>query len=258
MRETAVEAARFLAAHASERVMLADVADHVGYSPFHLARSFEKQLGVPPGQFLAAHRFQRAKELLLTSDDRVLDICFEVGFASAGTFTRRFGAAVGTSPQEFRRLPHVLADAPARPVDLPGGDPGGGVVRGSAQLSPAACAALGETPAVYVGLFRKRAARGLPIAGTLLAEPGPFVLTGIPPGTYWLLSSAVAAHADALDQLIPPRGVTGAFPSPVTVTACRPIWRALRLDVGQDWSAPVLVALPALASPGAQDRRGTS
>lgn len=41
------EAARFIAVHADADIALGDVADHVGYSPFHLARSFERELGVP-------------------------------------------------------------------------------------------------------------------------------------------------------------------------------------------------------------------
>ncbi|MGH9293317.1 MAG: AraC family transcriptional regulator, partial [Acidimicrobiales bacterium] len=57
--DIAVErAARFLAEHCGGAVSLGDVSDHVGYSPYHLARSFESRLGVSPGRFLIAHRFQ--------------------------------------------------------------------------------------------------------------------------------------------------------------------------------------------------------
>ena len=87
MHDVSVKAARFITEHAPERIVLADVADHVGYSPFHLARLFERHVGVPPGQFLAAHRFQRAKWLLLSGDERIIDVCFAVGFTSVGTFT---------------------------------------------------------------------------------------------------------------------------------------------------------------------------
>lgn len=244
-----VEAARFLAGHAAEPVAVSDAADHVGYSPFHLARSFEQHLGVPPGQFLTTHRFHLAKQLLLHSDDPVIDVCLAAGFASVGTFTTRFGAAVGSSPTAFRRLPHVLADSPPRPIQVPGGVPDGGVVCGSVSLSRAAAALIGEQVSVYVGLFRARAARGFPVSGMLLAEPGEFLLSEIPPGTYWLLSSALPARADPLAQLVPARSVVGRSPLPVQVTAATP-WhsRRVELDAAPEWAAPVLVALPALAS----------
>ena len=256
MQDAVVEAARFLATHAEEPIALGDVADHVGYSPFHLARRFERQIGVPPGQFLATHRFQRAKRLLLSGDDRVIDICHAVGFTSGGTFTARFATAVGASPGAFRRLPDLLADSPPRAVHLPGGARGGGTVAGSVHLSPAASAALGGAAAVYVGLFPRRAARGFPVSGSLLAGTGDFLLTDVPAGTYWVLASALPSRADTPDQLVPCRSVLGAAAHPVQVSAAsRAHHRQVYLDLADDWVAPVLVALPALASAGAQDWR---
>ena len=165
MADVAVRAACFLAEHAAEPITLADVADHVGYSPFHLARAFERAHGQPPGRFLAAHRFQRAKRLLLEGDERVSDICCEVGFSSVGTFTRRFTADIGLSPVSFRRLPDVLSDAPPRPVLVPGDAESGGVVTGAVHLGPAARIALGGAASIYVGLFVQRAPRGVPVVG---------------------------------------------------------------------------------------------
>ncbi|GAB3696274.1 helix-turn-helix domain-containing protein [Saccharopolyspora tripterygii] len=256
MADVAVRAACFIAEHAAEPITLADVADHVGYSPFHLARSFERAHGQPPGRFLAAHRFQRAKRLLLAGDERVSDICCEVGFSSVGTFTRRFTAEIGLSPVSFRRLPDVLSDAPPRPVLVPGGAEAGGVVTGAVHLDPAASAAVGGAAAIYVGLFAQRAPRGVPIVGALLDEQGRFGLTGIPPGSYWLLATAFAARADHAQQLVPGWNVVGGSATPVRVGPARPPeHREITLQVVPPWSAPVLVALPPLASPIAQDRR---
>lgn len=251
-----VEAARFLAARCGEPVHLADVADHVGYSPFHLARAFRAQVGVPPGEFLLAHRLHRAKLELLRGDDRVLDVCTALGFASLGTFSARFTAAVGLSPVRFRQLPDVLADHPPRPITLTGGVPGGGSVSGVVRLSGRAAAALGGAPAVYVGLFSHRAPRGVPVAGSLLAEPGAYLLPEVPVGTYWVLAAALPAAAGVLEQLIPVSSVRGAAERPVRISGGVPHHRReVVVDLAQDWAAPVAVALPALACPTAQDRR---
>lgn len=249
MREAVADAARFLAARAAEPITLADVADHVGYSPFHLARTFERHLGMPPGQFLAAHRFQRAKRLLLSGDERIIDICHEVGFTSVGTFTTRFAAAVGRTPLEFRGLPDTLAQAPPRPVVVPGGASAGGTVAGSVRLSAAAQALLGDSPSIYVGLFPRRAARGKPVSGTLLGETTDFLLTGVPPGAYWLMSSALPSRDGPEAQLVPVHTVSGVAGEPVYVTPTkRSHCRDINLDIGPEWSPPVLVALPPLAS----------
>lgn len=255
MQDVATKAARFIAAHAEEAITLGDVADHVGYSPFHLARAFERTLGQPPGRFLAAHRFQRAKRLLLDTDERIGDICCAIGFSSQGTFTRRFTAEVGVSPGDFRRLPDRLADAPPRPVAVPGAAPTGGTVAGSAAIGPAARVALGGPAAVYVGLFARRVPGGVPVSGALLDDAGGFRLTGVPVGTYWLMSTAFAAGACPSTHLVPPWNVVGGSPEPVRVAAGSFEHREIELGVVPSWSAPVLVALPPLASPMAQDRR---
>jgi AraC-like DNA-binding protein len=256
MREAVIDAARFLAAHSGEPIVLADLADHVGYSPYHLARAFERHLGQPPGQFLAAHRFQHAKRLLLASDARVIDVCHAVGFTSVGTFTARFTAAVGRTPLEFRRLPEVLADFPPKPLIVPGAARNGGLVTGTVRLSPAASAALASAAAVYVGLFPRRSARGHPVSGTLLGETGDFLLTQVPAGIYWVLAAALPARAGAEDQLIPGRNIVGAAAEPVRVSREQPVHhREVGLDVSPDWQTPVVVALPPLASARARDRR---
>jgi AraC-like DNA-binding protein len=256
LESAVVEAARFLSEHVSDPVGLGDVADHVGYSPFHLARAFERRMGIAPGRFLASHRFQLAKRLLLESDDRVVDVCYRAGFSSLGTFTARFGSLVGASPGAFRRLPDLLSDAPPEPLVVPGPEPDGGEVRGRAELSPTAGALYGGSAQVYVGLFANRAAQGFPVRGALLAEPGDFVLTGLPAGTYYLLAAAVDPVADLLDHLLPGVAVQGSAPEPVTVgPASRRHYRRVVLEPAESWAPPVLVALPRLASPTTQDWR---
>lgn len=255
MRDVAISAARFLAEHVHEPIALADVADHVGYSPFHLTRVFEQHLGQPPGQYLAAHRFQRAKELLLAGDEHVIDICFAVGFSSVGTFTRRFVNAVGVSPTAFRRLPDVLAASPPQPVHLPGAAWHGGVVTGSVRLSGAAAAVLGSAAEIYVGLFRRRLPSGFPISGSLLGATRDFMLTGVPPGMYWLLATALPIGDDPCKQLVPARGVVGASPGPVHIGIDQRHHRDVVLDLADDWRAPVVVALPSLVTGSAQDWR---
>ena len=74
-----------------------DLADHVGYSPFHFSRPFRASTGLSPGQFLTGVRMDTAKRLLLADRDAVVDIATAVGFDSLSSFTRRFRAAVGTT-----------------------------------------------------------------------------------------------------------------------------------------------------------------
>ena len=83
-------------------------AEMANYSPFHFARLFRHAIGIPPGEFLAALRFHRAKDLILNTDLSITDICFEVGFSSLGTFSSRFKQLVGVNPADLRALPETI------------------------------------------------------------------------------------------------------------------------------------------------------
>lgn len=102
---------------------------------------------------------------------------------------------------------------------------------------------------LYVGLFPVRAARGRPVAGSLLRRGDPFVLVDVPPGEHWLLASAFGSQ-DAYAQLVPDDLVTGGAPGPLTVRRGAITRASLRLARPQHWETPITVALPAPTSPG--------
>jgi AraC family transcriptional regulator len=102
-RSRAVEAARWLDAHAAERVDLASAARAVGLSPFHFLRVFADVLGVTPHQYLVRARLRRAARLLADDSRSITDVAFDVGFGDLSNFVRTFHRAAGVSPRSFRR-----------------------------------------------------------------------------------------------------------------------------------------------------------
>lgn len=246
-RPEVLAALRLIAEHQSEPLTLAEVADAVGYSPFHLARRFKAEVGLAPMQWLAAQRFLRARQLLLGSDASVTDICMEVGFSSLGTFTRRFTSEVGLGPSEFRRLPDRLSDDPAKLAHVPGMDPAGGRLSGRIRFTAAARVLVGADPVIYIGPFAERAARGRPICGSHLRGSDVFGFTDIPPGTYWLLASAYADD-DPLRPLTEPQPVTGGTGAPVRIGRGLTGGLQVLMTAPGDWATPITVALPALTA----------
>jgi AraC-like DNA-binding protein len=81
---------------------LARLARVAEVSEAHFSRSFRATFGETPHRYLQRRRVERAMFLLRTTDHRVTDICFEVGFSSLGTFSRTFHHVVGESPTVFR------------------------------------------------------------------------------------------------------------------------------------------------------------
>ena len=72
-------------------------------SQAHFIRTFRATFGETPHRYLQRRRVERAMALLRNSDRSVTDICFAVGFASLGTFSRTFRDIVGRSPSAFRQ-----------------------------------------------------------------------------------------------------------------------------------------------------------
>ncbi|MFI9173941.1 helix-turn-helix domain-containing protein [Streptomyces lincolnensis] len=72
-------------------------------SQAHFARTFRATFGETPHRYLQRRRVERAMFLLRETDRSVTDICFEVGFASPGTFSRTFRDIVGRSPRAYRK-----------------------------------------------------------------------------------------------------------------------------------------------------------
>jgi transcriptional regulator GlxA family with amidase domain len=97
-----------------------------GVSEAHFARSFRQAFGIPPHRYLLTRRVERATALLRDSELPIIDIAFQTGWSSLGTFGRTFRAVTRESPGEFRqrvqaaphdleRVPHCFVSAAQRP-----------------------------------------------------------------------------------------------------------------------------------------------
>ena len=71
-------------------------------SAAHFARSFKDAFGVPPHRYLLTRRIERASALLRDTDLPIIDIAFQTGWKSLGTFGRTFRDVTGESPGELR------------------------------------------------------------------------------------------------------------------------------------------------------------
>jgi AraC-like DNA-binding protein len=98
-----VRARDFLASRFAHRTFLADGAREAGLSPFYFNRLFLQVFGQTPHEFVTRLRIEEAKRLLLSDDQSVTDICWDVGYESLGSFSTRFATLTGLSPAAFRR-----------------------------------------------------------------------------------------------------------------------------------------------------------
>ncbi len=83
-----------------------------GVSEAHFARAFTNAFGVPPHRYLLTRRIERAMAMLRDTDVPIIDVAFQTGWNSLGTFGRTFRDITGESPRELR------ARAQSEPRDL--------------------------------------------------------------------------------------------------------------------------------------------
>ncbi|MGW0601289.1 GlxA family transcriptional regulator [Streptomyces sp. NPDC002776] len=86
-----------------EPLTLADLAAHARMSRRTFARRFSDEVGLSPGRWLIQQRIVRARHLLEASDLPVDHIAGEVGFATGASLRQHLHAAIGVSPQAYRR-----------------------------------------------------------------------------------------------------------------------------------------------------------
>jgi len=232
-----------------------DLARAAMFSKFHFTRIFQRVTGVTPRRFLSALRLQQAKLLLTSTSFNVADISVRVGYSSVGTFSSRFTRSVGMSPTVYRRLGGVN-----REVAVDDSDdrvaPANGVVTGVVTTDVP-----GRLGDVYLGLFPGRIPEGRPAAWCVHRGPGPFLLSKVPPGDWYLLAQGIVHDDRAAANR---EGATG---EPRTVVGCRgPIEvrqhtvlnaMDLKLRPRRVLDPPVLMALPdarTVARPGSVRR----
>ncbi|MGX1563527.1 GlxA family transcriptional regulator [Streptomyces sp. NPDC055506] len=86
-----------------EPLTLADLAGHARMSQRTFARRFHDEVGLSPGRWLIQQRVARAQHLLESSDLTVDQIAGRVGFATGASLRQHLHAAIGVSPQAYRR-----------------------------------------------------------------------------------------------------------------------------------------------------------
>ncbi|MGR6967763.1 AraC family transcriptional regulator [Geodermatophilus sp. URMC 61] len=87
----------------AEPISLRQVAEAVGLSAGHLTTVVGRRTGRTVQQWITERRLAEARRLLAETDLTVQAVAGRVGYADAGYLIRRFRAAHGIPPQEWRR-----------------------------------------------------------------------------------------------------------------------------------------------------------
>jgi len=93
---------RLMAESKGRVVVVADLAESIGFSESRLRVLFKEAAGIPLGRYLQNYRLNRAVSLLRTSSLSIADVAEDAGFGSPQAFCRVFKKEIGTSPRTYR------------------------------------------------------------------------------------------------------------------------------------------------------------
>lgn len=94
----------FIHDHLNMPLKIEDLAKQMHIHPNYFNTLFKKYFGIPPTQYINRLKIQRAKELLIATDQSISEISNNLGYKDMFYFSRLFKKILGTSPSNFRKL----------------------------------------------------------------------------------------------------------------------------------------------------------
>lgn len=96
-------AKEFVEANLTETIRIEDLADVTRLSASYFSRAFRSDFGESPYAYVVHRRIERAKEMMLLTDESLAYIARACGLSDQPHLTRLFHRIVGVSPASWRR-----------------------------------------------------------------------------------------------------------------------------------------------------------
>ncbi len=94
----------FLMKNYREEVNLNEIADIVHMAPASACRFFKSSTGLTIFEYLNKIKIDYACQLLLNTDQNIVDISYDCGFNNLSHFNKQFRKFIGQTPTQFRQL----------------------------------------------------------------------------------------------------------------------------------------------------------
>jgi transcriptional regulator GlxA family with amidase domain len=98
-----IEVVSMMENNIEEPLAVDEIAHYVGLSSRQIERLFQEHLKCTPGAYYLELRLMRARQMLLSTEDAIIDIAAACGFISVAHFTRRYRELFDISPGKERR-----------------------------------------------------------------------------------------------------------------------------------------------------------
>lgn len=93
----------YIESHLGEDLVITDLAQVAGMSPYYFMRMFKRSMHITARQYIIQQRIDRAKELLRSGELSIAEISLRCGFTNQSHFTNVFHQLTKTTPKAYRR-----------------------------------------------------------------------------------------------------------------------------------------------------------
>lgn len=97
------QSVQYMEAHYAEQISIELLAHLENYNPTYYISWFKNKEKMTPNEYLTKIRMEKAKELLINTQYRIIDIAMQTGYLNGSSFARAFRLSEGMSPQNYRK-----------------------------------------------------------------------------------------------------------------------------------------------------------
>lgn len=101
-RERIKQMMQYIQAHYSAPLTVKKIAASASISESECLRCFHNTIHITPIQYVKQFRVHKAAELLLSTEEKIIHICFQCGFQEMSYFSKVFRTIYGVTPSEYR------------------------------------------------------------------------------------------------------------------------------------------------------------
>lgn len=98
-----IKSVQYIQEHFDEPITLEQLAELENYNITYFCEWFKKKIGFSPSDYIRYIRIQKAKNLIQTTNYRIIDIALQVGYNNHSSFSRAFKNIEGISPLKYKR-----------------------------------------------------------------------------------------------------------------------------------------------------------
>ena len=95
---------KYIEEHLCEDFRIGDLADSLKISIYYMCHMFKAATGITITEYCNSLRITKAKQLLINTDESILDIAQKCGFCTAAYFTENFTRTERIAPTEYRKI----------------------------------------------------------------------------------------------------------------------------------------------------------